>query len=215
MAATFVVSCPGCDKRITVPAELQGRKIKCKECTTIIEVPVIETKPSRSAKAAAPPPKAGKAGAAPEKKPAWQDEDEDDQPYSILKEDEAAARCPHCAQELEEDAIVCIKCGFNTRTRQRSATRKIIETTSFDYFMWLGPGIGCVVLILFLIGFDYWYCMVLPDLVKNGDYEFLSYKAFPLWLIIFSLFGMYYSAKFAFKRLIMNPTPPEKEVPIS
>ena len=32
MATTIVISCPECDKQIKAPAELEGKKIRCKGC---------------------------------------------------------------------------------------------------------------------------------------------------------------------------------------
>ena len=37
-------------------------------------------------------------------------------------------RCPECANEMEgPEAVVCLKCGYNTLTRQRIETRKTVD----------------------------------------------------------------------------------------
>ena len=97
-----------------------------------------------------------------------------------------------------------------------AATRKILDNTGGDYFMWWLPGIACVLTILFLITFDIVYCLKIKDWVDYDEadspwYSFIGHFAIKLWLVIISLFGMFYAGKFAFKRLVLDNQPPEIE----
>jgi len=187
MAATIVVTCPECKKQVRAPEDIQGKRIRCKGCSHVFTVPG----------AAAPAPK----------KPA-----EEPEHYGVIQEDESIPRCPHCAHQLEHaEAIICLHCGYNMHTRQRVATKKVIETTQQDQLAWLMPGIAALVVILALIGFDLFACLALPALVKDGDYEFIGAKGARVWIVIASLFGMFFAGKFAYQRLILQPKPPERE----
>jgi hypothetical protein len=175
------------------PEAVQGKRIRCKGCGHAFEVPA--AKP-----AAAPKPAAAKKQVV------------EEEAYGIIREDESIPRCPHCAQEMSSaEAVICIHCGFNTITRQRAGTKKVIETTGGEHFAWLMPGILSVVGILALIGFDLFFCLKVPSLVKDGDYEFLDAKPLRIWGVIASLFVMFFFGQFAFRRLILHPHPPERE----
>ena len=78
--------------------------------------------------------------------------------------------------------------------------------------MWLLPGMLAAFSILLLIVFDIVFCFVLPGWLKGGDWEFLSYGGIKLWMVIMSLFAMFFAGKFAVQRLILNPTPPERQI---
>ena len=47
MPATVDVSCPHCGKSLKVPAELAGKRVKCKGCDEVFAVPA--PKPDRKA----------------------------------------------------------------------------------------------------------------------------------------------------------------------
>jgi hypothetical protein len=209
VAATIETACPECQKAIKAPADLQGKKIRCKACGHIFLIPANSKKPAPAAKPAPPAAKpADNYG-----KPTFSEEDDDPNPYGLTSES-LAARCPHCAQEMDPpEATICLNCGYNTRTRTRHESRKTYETTAGDYFLWWLPGLACILGILALIALDVWWVLYLEDLTKTDPEAFLatSRKAFMFWAVFLSLFAMTPMARFAFKRLIMNPTPPEKE----
>jgi hypothetical protein len=185
MANTIDVSCPHCQKAIKAPTELQGKKVRCKGCGNTFPIP----------------------SAAPAKAPAA--EEETDNPYTLTKVEESSL-CPFCAQPLESaDAVLCLNCGYNLQTRQRVQTRKIVETTSSDRFAWLLPGIICVGVILVLIVLDILYLVWEPS-PKFGA-PWLGHAGIKTWIVIMSLFAMFFAGRFAFKRLILHPVPPEKE----
>jgi predicted Zn finger-like uncharacterized protein len=240
MASTITITCPECGIQIKAPAGVEGKKIRCKSCghtftakaapEVVEEVEEVQeagpAKKAAKAPAKAPAAKAPPAKAAPAKpkdkppakpdkaakKPPQDEEDEDSNPYKVTAL-ENAARCPECANEMEsEDAVVCLHCGFNTQTRERARTRKIRDVTGFDMFLWLLPGIACVLAIILLITFDILYCVKIEDWIeKDVWYDFIAHYGIKIWLVIISLFGMYKAGYFAVQRLIIHNTPPEVE----
>jgi membrane-associated PAP2 superfamily phosphatase len=122
-------------------------------------------------------------------------------------------RCPDCANEMEPDAIVCLTCGYNTRTRMRAHTRRTHETTFWDYFIWLLPGVGCLLAVIGLIVTDVLYCLKGRDWLGDETWygAMLTHKGVMMWLVLITLFIMYPAGKFAVKRLILHFHPPEIE----
>lgn len=200
MADTVSVTCPECKKAVKIPEEMLGRKLRCKGCD--------ETFVARAAKKAAPvvkkPTKKAAAGG--------DDADDDGKQYGVTEE-YLGARCPECANPMEEeDAIICLHCGYNTRTRQRAESKSVEEQTALDYFLWWLPGIACVLAFLALVGFDVWYCLDINRIVGEEWYSFIASGGVKLWIVVFSLWPMFYALKFAVKRLIFNYEPPERLV---
>src|SRR5262245_36147539 len=121
---TLTVTCPNCQKQIKAPAELQGKKIRCKACEQVFVVQPdrpVKANPAKPAAAAKGKPPAQAAPPAPEAPldvvPLADDDEDNPNPYG-LTEETFAPRCPHCAYELESaDAKVCLNCGYNTATR--------------------------------------------------------------------------------------------------
>ena len=209
MSATIAIACSECGKQLKIRAELEGKKVRCKECGNVFTVR------SPAVKKAAPPKKLAPPKAPP--KPSRQVDDEGEydnpNPYGVTSVD-LAHRCPHCAAEFEsEDAIICLNCGYNIVTREHIRTVKTVETTAGEQFLWLLPGIVCVLVIFALIGLDVFWCFYLPDMDRENDWTvwLLSSAPVTLWVVVCSLFGMYFAGKFAFKRLVLNPTAPEKQ----
>jgi hypothetical protein len=231
MAATITIACPECGKRLTAPAEAVGRKVRCKYCDHPFVVKAAAARPADKPAAKAAPAKpaakkadpagrppspqpASKAAPAPAKPPADEDDEQNSNPYEVTYMD-LSARCPYCANQMpSEDAIICLICGYNTRTRTRAETKKTYETTALEWVLWLGPGVLCV---LFIIGTTVWdilYCVNANDWIdENADWYIYMWRTFPikLWAVIITVFLMYLAARFAVKRLIQNPRPPEYE----
>lgn len=200
MAGTIAISCPKCEKQINAPAELEGKKIRCKECRHVFTV-----KAPPRAKAARP---AKPAPAAPA------DDDESKNPYGV-RDMEFLPRCPYCAKEMEsEEAIICLHCGYNTRTRERIPFKKTYETTGGDRFVWLLPGILCALGVLWMIGNIVIFWTLFPK--WEFEYEVNWWSIFfalwaRIWFSVACVFIGFFFGKFAVQRLILNPTPPEKE----
>jgi hypothetical protein len=225
MAATIEVSCPECGKEIKVSAELEGKKIRCKACEAVFQVkPPKAAKPAKSAKPdpkARPDPKAAKkpdpktaVKAKPAPKSAGHDPDDlddDGNPYGVTAMDDTP-RCPFCAAEMEEGDIICLECGYNTQTRQKTEVKRIFERTGRDWFLWLFPGILSVISLILLLVFDIWYLTRFNSMFENDDWMWwLCYPGIKLWVVIGSLFGMFWSIVFIIKRLVLDPVPPERE----
>jgi len=203
VAAAFTISCPECDKQIKAPPELQGKKIRCKGCghTFVVKAP--------PAKKPAPDPRAAKAKAA-SRPPA--DEYENPNPYDVTSLD-LTPRCPHCAADLEsEDTVICVNCGYDLEHRVHLETKKTVEASGMDQFLWLLPGILCVLSIFLMLGWDVFHVFWLPGLIEDEWYWFLGHAGVQVWVVVASLFGIFYAARFAIQRLILDPTAPEKEL---
>jgi hypothetical protein len=211
MAEAITIVCPECEKKITAPAGAVGKKIRCKGCQHVFTVKAPATKPAGGKPAAvkkAPP------VAKPKPKPKPTDEDEeDDAPIGITALD-TAPRCPNCANEMEsEDAVICLTCGYNTRTRIRVETKAVEDTTGMTWFWWLLPGILCALFFIILLTFDILYSLYIAKMidVENDWYSFIAAGWFKMWFIwaptSFVNVGL---ATFAVKRLMLHPRPPER-----
>jgi hypothetical protein len=236
MADTITVTCPECEKTLTAPAEVAGKKVRCKSCghtfaakatpgKSAADKPAAPkaapAKPPAAKKAAPAPAKSGaekptaKAAPAPAKPPADDDEEEtNSDPYGVRDAD-LSARCPYCANAMpSEDAIICLECGYNTRTRLRIETKKIYNTTGLDWTLWLAPGILCVIFVIGMSVADILYWVNANDWIGENDPWYLYMWRmffFKLWSGVFTVFLMYLATKFAIRRLIFNPRPPEYE----
>jgi hypothetical protein len=131
-----------------------------------------------------------------------------------MSTEELTSRCPQCAHEMDSpDAVVCLNCGYNLETRAVMSIKKTVETTGADYFVWWLPGILCIVAILALIGFDAFYIFGM-DPADDDEWwrAAITYGGVKVWIVIMTLFAMYYAGKFAVKRLVYENEPPEKEM---
>jgi DNA-directed RNA polymerase subunit M/transcription elongation factor TFIIS len=249
MADSIVIVCPNCKKQLKGPADLQGKKIRCKACgytfaasaqgkaasaatAKSAKTPAKQSaspKPGQSAKpAASAATKSANAPAAPDDIPIKLKESfvgapspaeaapnppdlsqsQIAGPYRLTSESEGVKRCPQCAFEMEEEAVICLQCGFNTKTRTRLATVRTFETTSTERLVWLMPGILCAVAVLLAIANIVFFWLVLPGLAQGDWWGHFSIQ---VWGSIIMAFIGYFCGRFAFKRLILHPHPPEKE----
>ncbi len=208
MAEAITIACPECEKKLTVAAAAVGKKIRCKACEHVFVVKAPAGKPPAAkpaAKAADP-----KKKTPPKPKPA-DDDEEDSKPYGVTSVD-TVPRCPECANELEsEDAVICLTCGYNTRTRVRAETKAVEDVTGLMVFLWLLPGILCVLLVLTLLTFDIFYTLKVYEYVEDAWYEFISYRWFVIWFVWApTVVVMVGATTFAVRRLILHPRPPER-----
>jgi DNA-directed RNA polymerase subunit RPC12/RpoP len=207
MSASTVIACPECQKKFKGREELEGKKVKCPACGHPF---IVKTGGPGKPDSAPPPPAAPKAA-----KKLWdEEEDQDSNPYGVTHLD-LAARCPHCANLMaSEDAVICLYCGYNTQTRQLGSTKKTIQHTGGERFLWLLPGLACVAGIIFLINVAIFYCLALPGLLDKTSWaeDVFDAESTRLWLAVLpSLAMMWGLGYFGFKRLVLEPTPPEKE----
>jgi DNA-directed RNA polymerase subunit RPC12/RpoP len=225
MPATLDVSCPTCGKELKVPAELEGKRVKCKKCQEIFTVKAPAKAPA--AKGGGKPP-APAAPPEPKKSPFADDDDEETEPgkaakpMEVIKEDDVA-RCPHCAKELDPpDAEVCLHCGFNNKTRVKAETRKVIAHDATDWTMHLLPGIIALVIVILLVSLDIYCGVNMRGWLEGSDLEsdekdltgrkkmFVPPGAFIAFIIALSMLVIVPAARFAFRRLVLEYKPEEK-----
>jgi DNA-directed RNA polymerase subunit RPC12/RpoP len=226
MASTFVIACPDCSKQIKVSEEVIGKKIRCKECGGIF--PVKKPKETVAAKNA-PAKKDGKAkpqdaDQTKKKTAAELNEDDDDgkNPYALAKDEDGVARCPNCVQELESpDALICLHCGFNMVTRKRLEVQAVHEASGAEKFQWLLPGILAAIGVVTLLTLSIILMVNTKDLMRGGLFHDLE-NGKDVWVIkpgCFMLFnGMisgfvcYHLGRIAYRRLVVDNKPPEREI---
>jgi DNA-directed RNA polymerase subunit M/transcription elongation factor TFIIS len=213
MAESVAVSCPECGKKMNVRPDIIGKKIRCKGCDEVYLARGPAGK--AAAKASKPAPKAGKAAAGEAGEiMAFKKEEEEvgSNPYGVTDLD-LAPRCPECANEMESaEAVICLTCGYNTRTRMRAETKLVHDTTGTDWFVWLLPGILCVLGIIGLITSLIIYLVKIDDWTEGSDWEWIFAHFFcKLWGTVLSIFILFFLTRFAIKRLILHPVPPEVE----
>ena len=216
------ITCPSCQQQMNVPEAVRGKKVRCKTCGGVVPVPAagVDTR-VRTEQAQA------KATAA----VSQTEVDEVQNPYGVT-ETNLDPRCPHCAYALDPpDARICLNCGYDMMKRQRRPSVKTYERTAGDWFKWLLPGFASFFGFLCVIAAGLYYHYWLPyDILKEKDAnallkdrlglfnadpgpDFVAYMFHPgieVWLAVAGLILMWKSGKYAFKRLILNYTPPEK-----
>lgn len=212
MAASILIQCPECQRQSKAPPSIFGKKVRCKYCQAAFVARKAPDKPpaGKSTKPAKP-----SKSTKPAKPEIHDEEDGDANPYGVTTLD-MAPRCPNCANEMEdEEAVICLHCGYNTVTRQLARLRKIYGLTFFEHFVWLLPGIACLLVALAVIGFNVWYQLNIKDMVDETQDSWYVYMwgsgGIRFWVLIVSLFIIWFSGKFAVKRLILHPKPPEVE----
>lgn len=203
MAGGPVITCPECQKKFKGKADLQGKKIRCPFCKEPFVVPSEAIQAAPAAVTAAP--EAPAVSAAP-------DDELDINPYGASELD-LAPRCPNCANEMEnEDATICLHCGYNTLTRQWGKTEKRLGSSGGQRFMHLLPAIltafGLLVLLLVLL----LYCLVMPYYVVGSWMAFTDHESLRLWLTMICLGIFWAGGTYCYKRFVVNPLPEEKKL---
>ena len=119
-----------CGKAFAAKDELAGKTVKCPNCKEPLKIAASSSSPASSKTAAAktastnPAPstsnKAAQVKAAPTKAPPPSDDLFDE--IGLAPPVEGMRPCPGCAEPMPIDAILCIKCGYNTRIGRRMLT---------------------------------------------------------------------------------------------
>lgn len=206
MAGMILITCPECKKQLKGPEELQGKRVRCKACGQVFAVRASAPNTSAAKKTApAQPPKAQGASSPPKEQP----EESEANPYR-LTDVLLSVRCPQCAAELESpDAILCLNCGYNTRTRQRMTTIRTYAHTPLDWIIWLAPGIGTLLATLAMIGLIC-FLWIPAGLEKAAGGAWWGHFSVQIYGSFFAGLIVWIAGKYAFRRLVQNPRPPER-----
>jgi hypothetical protein len=219
---TAIVSCPECDKKFKARDDVKGKKMRCPACAAVFIVEELKIdegsrppvpKPAAKAPAAAPAPAATAAPPpAPAPGPVFDDNEETDNPYGVGHLD-IRPRCPNCANEMEnEDANICLFCGYNTLTRAMGVTKKVVAHTHTDRFAHLMPGIAAAVGMLVIILGNVAFVIGLPAATPGSAFwSWFTNEAAKLWTTLMDLLFIWWLGQFAYKRLLLEPTPEEIE----
>ncbi|MCS7021460.1 MAG: hypothetical protein NZ703_10810 [Gemmataceae bacterium] len=228
MAGAIATRCPHCQTPLKVPDSLAGKRVKCKKCENTFVVPVSPpaAAPPRPAAKATPQAAAPSASSAtsepPRPKRPFDDDDEGVAQVGVVQERDVP-RCPHCAMELvPPDAIVCIHCGFNNRTRVKADTKKVYAATFSDWFMHLAPGvlalltcIGLIVLnVITTLNMRSWLegtFLEMEELDAAGRKRFYIAPGAFIFLIAFISLSIFIPClRFGLRRLFVDYRPPEQ-----
>lgn len=227
MSSPVELPCPNCKESLKIPPTVYGKKIKCKYCghAFVVQDPDAKStaksaKPAKPTKSGAKPPAPSSPPPPEPKKSEW--DDDDSLKIEVIREEDVA-RCPHCAKELDPpDAIVCLNCGFNNRTRARADTKKVWAPDAMDWFNHLLPGIIALSIAIGLIVFNIISIVSMRDWLTDtflmmdekdaaGKTRFyIPPGAFIFFLIVISLPIFIPSIKYAFRRLAIEYRPAEQ-----
>jgi hypothetical protein len=222
-SAAVDVSCPNCEKALRIPPAVFGKRVKCKHCNhPFVAADPAAAKPAKPAKPGAAP--APAAPPPPADAPLRFADDDDEGPAKIeVVQESEVPRCPHCAQELDPpDAVVCVHCGFNNRTRVKADTKKVWAPTTEDWLAHLAPGIAAVLTIISLVGLNITVWLQMREWMTGSilDKEekdaagrqafYVHPAAFKFLALAFTVPMIVAAGRFAYERLVKNYRPEEK-----
>mgnify|MGYP002784787848 CR=1 FL=1 len=214
MAEPLIVTCPECKKRFKPKTDVRGKKVKCPSCKSIVAVPA-DDKKSEAVKSGKPEPEAAPAAAAAAPEPApekvYDDFEADPNPYGV-KDVPLVPRCPNCTEEMGKHDIICLKCGYNTLTREWGKTEKTIAVTYGKQLKYLLPAIGAAVFSIGSIIFLVYYSVASPYHVADVPVLNLTdHESLRMWTTVIFLGWLWGAGLFCFKKFIEKPKPDEEQ----
>jgi hypothetical protein len=111
----------------------------------------------------------------------------------------------------DENATICLFCGYNTLTRTWGKMVKVLAHTPGQIIMHLLPGILTFLFIVMLIVGMLYFCVVVPSQVAGGWLFFLDHESLRMWSTIFGMGVVWGAGTYCYKRFIIEPLPPEVE----
>jgi len=126
--------CPSCGQNLEAPEDMAGDVVDCPSCQKPLKVPKPAVPPPKPVvppqKPAFSPPRPAasepKAGAP--QRPAGAGGSGPAFSSDAMKKATAAAekavsnKCPECGADMKEDAVICLKCGFNRKLGKKMST---------------------------------------------------------------------------------------------
>jgi ribosomal protein L37AE/L43A len=208
--AEIEIVCPDCGDKRRVSDDLAGKKIKCRKCQAVFAV----KGPAPKAPAPAAKPAAAKPAARAPKPIKPKDEEEDDSNPYTMSEVNLAARCPFCADLLDPpDAKICLNCGYDMLRRRRVESKQVYDQTAADYLIWHLSTILTFVGIVILIGVNVFCLINMRGWVKDAFFEeVMGPDCWSTWLVIMSMFPIFFGTRFIIRKLVWRFHPPEKQV---
>jgi membrane protein implicated in regulation of membrane protease activity len=107
------------------------------------------------------------------------------------------------------DAVICLNCGYNTETQQRITTVRAYAHTPLDWSIWLAPGILCALAVLALIGLVC-FLWIPAGLERVAGEAWWGHFSVQIYGSAVAAGVAWIAGKYAFRRLVQNPRPPEK-----
>ena len=210
MSAVVIIACSKCGKQYKVPDTTVGSTVRCKGCGGGF---VAET-----AQKSAPTPTVATPAPTPAPNSANSDDDDemDGKNYGVILEQDVL-RCANCAKEmLNAKAIICVYCGFNSRTRTWNRTQKLVHKGLPDYLWWHFPAIAsAIVVLLSLITLVvyFWKVGSWADANPNDTLPWILNALFcRIYMTIMVAWITWKLGVYAFNRFVYFPHPPEEEI---
>ena len=105
-------NCPSCGQNLEAPEDMAGDVLDCPACQKPLTVPKPAFKPL--IKSPTPPQKAGTSGSV---------FSSDAMKKAMAVAEQALSnKCPECNADIKEDAVICMKCGFNKKLGKKMST---------------------------------------------------------------------------------------------
>jgi predicted Zn finger-like uncharacterized protein len=230
--------CPNCRTAFQVPAEVVGKRIRCKKCQTVFTVDAAGSAPAR-AKPIAKPARPASTGPKPAtakpvsatpppnatpKRPYEDDDDSGPPEYTVIPDDSDVARCPFCALELDPpDTLICLNCGYDLLERRRHDSKKVYQHTFGDYVVHHLPTAACLLIMGLMIALCVVCILYMGEWFEGSIFEsdetdpntgkkkyYLPPGFCTVWIVVPSLFIIWKCGVFAFKRIVFQWRPPDK-----
>lgn len=113
----ILAQCGSCQKKFKAGDQLAGKKVKCPQCGSVITIPQPQPPAAASSPPPPPPPSPFQSSVA-------SILDEEDIPLQAMPKPAATPAqpsrlCPGCGAGLSEQAVLCVHCGFDTRSGRK------------------------------------------------------------------------------------------------
>lgn len=144
---TIAYHCPGCQKKLSLPTEAAGKRLKCPGCGTVFALP--------AAAPAAPRPPQGaqnsnvRLGAS---APSVARSEPAGLPAA------AAKNCPSCQAQLSVEAAICVNCGLDLRSGKKlHSPLPLTPSSSLPIVLIAGVGIGGIAVVMVGVLLGAWF----------------------------------------------------------